>query len=608
MTDRAVEVPARTDYDPMLGATLHTGADALGVFSGHGPGRYVGGPVAFDNETPGLHDPFTVKCVTAAWNAADGVHAVLLDPTHRDTDRAETRAILGTAEQLVFHNAPFDVPSLVVNGWADRDVVWRAYDTLVIARMCWPDPLTDKSLEGLAVRVLRMNQLKDGLKIAMRAAGVKSKTQWYAEGDIHMPTYRFGAMADTVVTLRVLAPLWDLTVERLTDHPFTDRGLTDPVEASAVIEREQLVNRIMMRRTAAGLAVDREQLDAYREEVETDLVLAEKALRDEGIEPGANAGKDLVKRLAASGELPSAWPRTPGGALSAAKDNLEKLNHPLADAHRRHAEIGKIVGYLEAVAARSRVTGRLHQQVNVLGASATGRMSYVEPPLQQFTGKARPIITDDGQGLTSIDWSQIEPVTMANMACDDEFLAPFEAGADLYEPIMRSAGIDRKLAKVILLGTMYGQGDKAIAAKTGHTLDSALQIKRQMFAAMPECKAFMDRVVTVANTYGIVPAVDGRILSVPQFNGEYTGYKAVNYVCQGSAYSILSDTIVRVHAAGLSDHIQIALHDELVVDTPAAEEVREIMLTPPEFLERWSGRRPVFRTDMAHMDHHWASV
>ncbi len=86
-------------------------------------------------------------------------------------------------------------------------------------------------------------------------------------------------------------------------------------------------------------------------------------------------------------------------------------------------------------------------------------------------------------------------------------------------------------------------------------------------------------------------------------------YKAVNYFCQGSAYSVLADTIIRMEAAGLGDSIHLALHDELVVDTEAAEAVAEIMRTPPEFLLKWTGGRvPVFKTDANDMGRTWLYV
>jgi len=285
------------------------------------------------------------------------------------------------------------------------------------------------------------------------------------------------------------------------------------------------------------------------------------------------------------------------------------LNYPTAASPRRR--LGAIVthapqrpstpqgsGYGDVNQWANRVVEKIRE------ASATGRMSYGSPELQQFPKEARAVIGDDGQGLTSIDWSQIEPVTMANMARDIEFLEGFEAGEDLYEPIMRSCGCDRDTAKVVLLSTMYGSGIVKLAATIGHTEESAAQIRRQMFAAMRRSAKWMTMVQEIAETHGKVITAGGRILPVD--NGG--SFKAVNYVVQGSAYDVLAASIEEMWRRGISGHLQLAMHDELVVDTTVAAEVREIMLTPPPFLIQWAERTPVFRTDRADMGHAWAKV
>jgi DNA polymerase-1 len=549
-----VSVPDLTAYDPVMRATLHTGLPALDAFRQ----SYRGGPVAIDIETPSVSDPFTIKCVTAAWDGPDGTVSVLLDPSRLQSDWGEVRTIVERADSLVLHNSSFDVPGLVLASLMDHEHIDKIIDTLILARMTWSDTLIGKGLEPLAKRVLGMTALADGLKAAIKASGLKSKERWYAEGDIHMPSYRFGAMADTVVTLRLLEPLTSVCIGVLTDHPFEAHGCTTAAEAAGLMFREQRVNRIMLHRSARGLNVDLEHLYTYRDEVETELAASHLAMEAVGVNPGDGAA--LVRYLDSVGELPANWPRTAKTQrLSATKDDLEKLDHPLAGQHRDIAHANKILGYLDAVSARSVVSGRLHPQVGILGASATGRMSYTEPALQQFTGKARPIIVDDaGEGLTSVDWSQIEPVTMANMAHDIGFLEPFEAGADLYEPIMLSTGTDRKMSKVVLLALMYGQGETSLARGIKQSFEAAVQIKRQTLAAMPESAKFMRKITAIANEFGIIPTVSGRILSVPTIQGKRAAYKAVNFLCVTGHTPILTSDLRHVPAG------TVAVGDTLV--------------------------------------------
>lgn len=594
-------VPSRRSYDPVLGAYLSTGADAIEAAREFPSGA----PMAIDIETPGLDNAFTINCLTAAWRRDDGRYeAILLDPARDGDQNAVADDLLGRASKLILHNAPFDIPPLYHLGLMGKGTINRVVDTLLLARFALPDVMIRKGLEALATRVLGMTDFKGGMERAFKAAGYKTIAAGYEGLDIDSPIYRQGAMADTVITAQLEPVLRGMCIEWALDHGFEGYGATTVAEAEALLATQETVHRVMLRRSAVGLAVDREYLDRYAEQVDIERNLAIAELATHGLEGGSGKGSKLIEYLDARGELPSGWPRTPTGKLRATKADLEAFDHPLAAAQRKLAIIDKVTGYLEKVDRQASVTGRCHPQVGTLGASATGRMSYGLPELQQFPADARPVICDDGQGLTSIDWSQIEPVCMALMARDEDFLAPFERGEDLYEPIMRSCGIDRPLAKIVLLATMYGQGITKLAASIGHTEESALQIRRQMFGAMKRCEAWMSRVQDVAAHHGVTITAGGRILPVD----EGGVFKAVNYTVQGSAYDVLAHTIVTMEERGIGDALHLAMHDEVVVDTAVAEEVQQIMLTPPPFLVMWAQRTPILRTDRADMGHAWAKV
>lgn len=617
LTVRTMCVPSRAWYDPVLDCTLATGDNAVDAADRFICGVKISGalmPIAFDIETPGLDDTFTINCITAAWQwpsamGHGGTQTILLDPARNRDHAWATSQLVSHAASIAFHNAPFDIPPLVHAGLFGKADVNKVVDTLLLARMALADVMISKSLTALAVKYLGWADSKGGMERAFKAAGYKTNQAGYEGMDIDSPIYRFGAMADTVATLRLEPILRKMAADWSRTHPFVTYGATTAAEAHALIERQETVHRVMLRRSATGLAVDREYLDRYAESVDIDRNLAIAELAVHGLEGGSGKGLALVTYLDGRGELPAGWPRTGTGKLSSAKAHMDTLDHPLALAQRKLATIEKVMGYLTKVDLQARVTGRCHPQVGVLGASATGRMSYAAPEMQQFPAEARPVICDDGQGLTSIDWAQIEPVCMALMAKDHDFLAPFERGEDLYEPIQRSCGLPmtkagRDVAKVVLLATMYGQGTLRLAASIGHTEESAAQIKRQMFATMKRCERWMFMVQDIASVHGKVITAGGRILPVD----EGGVFKAVNYIVQGSAYDVLAATICEMERRGIGDHVQLAMHDEVVVDTEVAAEVQQIMLTPPDFLIKWAERTPVLRTDRADMGHAWAKV
>jgi DNA polymerase I-like protein with 3'-5' exonuclease and polymerase domains len=171
---------------------------------------------------------------------------------------------------------------------------------------------------------------------------------------------------------------------------------------------------------------------------------------------------------------------------------------------------------------------------------------------------------------------------------------------------MRAAGIDRNLAKVCLLASLYGQGVASLARRIDHSEESAAQIRRQLFAAMPASERFMARVQGVARDEGKVVTLGRRILPAD----ENTIYRAVNHVIQGSAADQLDWAVDSIEAAGLGKHIVLGLHDELVVDCDAdtAVEIERLMRTPHPNLSVWARRTPVLRTDREPMGAAWAKV
>lgn len=600
-------VPSRTWFDPKLGAWCSTGDDAL-----HEAVRFGGGLLALDIETAGLTDVFTIRCVTAAWRDSEHARSVLLDPCRAEHHDEAVRLLIRRADSIVFHNSAFDIPPMYHHRLIDTEGINRVVDTLLLAQLAWPDPFVKKSLTALSVAHLGLTDHAAGMAMAFKAAGYKTQRDGYERMDIDSPIYRMGAMADTIATLRLEPLVRDEARSWLSEgHPFIDHGATTTDRADEVIGRIERVHRVMLRRSAVGIAVDADYLSRYRDRVgiDRDTAAAELARHDQV--GGTGKGPAMVKYLDSIGELPANWPRTPGGALKAGKDLIDTLDHPMAAAQRKLAATDKVLGYLDKVEHQARVTGRCHPQVGVLGASATGRWSVSMPEYQQFPADARPIFVSDarpGEQLWSIDWSQIEPVVLGNMAGGtDSIITSYEAGDDLYEPLMRAAGIDRTLAKVCLLASLYGQGVRSLAERIGHTEESAAQIRRQLFAAMPASERFMSRVQSVATDAGRVVTLGSRILPAT----EKTAYRAVNHVIQGSAADQLDWSVDEIDRAGLGDHIVMGLHDELVLDCDddTAAEVERIMRTPHPHLSVWAkGRTPLLRTDRAAMGDSWAKV
>lgn len=533
--------------------------------------------------------------------------AVVLDPV---SQAAAIRATLRAARELVFHNAAYDVPILVRAGLMDAADIAMVADTLVTARMGWPEQTIRNDLGSLADRVLGVGYSdgKHALEDGFKALTGRSKSAMFDELGMSSPAFLAYAAFDVLTTARVHQVLADRVVDRLASVPVPHGDLT------VLIEREQQVNRMMLRCSTRGLGVDPDVVDSLVVELRGDADQARGVLAAAGLDPAGSVHqlkRVVVDDLDARGMLPAGWPRLKNGQASADKNWLARVNDPLVDAVTTVAQTERFIDvYADKVDTLTRM-GRLHPQVNVLTA-VTGRMSYGSPPLQQFPAKVRRMICSD-RPLVSLDWSSIEPVVVGNLAGDETLLAGYEAGQDLYLPLAEAIGCTRAIAKTVLLGTLYGQGIPSLAVRLGVDEPTARRLHDELMAAMPAVASMLAKVSAYGSARGWIRTVSGRPIPLPpdrHVPGGFAGYKGINYLVQGSAYDLLAEALIAIEGAGLGDAIFLAVHDEIVVDASAADDVEQIMTTPPQALvsaavSAGRTRKPVLRVGRSDLGHHW---
>lgn len=623
---RVGEIPEESWWWPGVNARFHTGNDtvraALDEFFSLPPQN-----VAMDIETQGTdRRRWQITCVTAAYRGRDGeIQSVLLDPLRNEEHYGLTKRIIDHCEKVIFHNAGFDIPIMFVHSLFDMDAHERKiHDTLLLARMRKTNIRGNRDLESLATEFNIADDSAVGINNTFEAAGYKNKSIGYRNSDIDKRFYRAGAMSDTAVTLQ----LWDALYECVMDYYLrAPLGGHTAESANSVIMRIQRVNQITLRLNARGLNWDPDYRRAWIGDSEQAVEEARIDLKRAGLDPGN--GAQLIKRLDDRGELPGDWPRTEKGALKSDKKAMEmlaNLGNPLSRAHKVVAEHAKVKNYLDTIMEAADGTGRVHPNLGILGAHASGRMSVTSPALQQFSEEARPAICSDGENWVSVDWSSIEPVVVANSAGDEDFLHDFNQGNDLYIPLGRKAGIipshltdaeakadkSRKITKTFQLAGMYGQGAASLAKQLGISVDEAKKIQGDLRRAMGQTQVFMDQVErTCENTGGYVLTLGGRVLNETQADGEVKSRVAVNHYVQGSSCDILMESVLRLDEWGYSDSIRLLIHDEMVVTEDAVEAVQAAMQTPPASLLRAAsekGMTPVLRVDANLMGTHWAYV
>jgi DNA polymerase I len=152
--------------------------------------------------------------------------------------------------------------------------------------------------------------------------------------------------------------------------------------------------------------------------------------------------------------------------------------------------------------------GRIYASWRQLRA-ATGRMACDHPNLQNIprNGPFRSYIcAPEGCVFVIADYSQIELRIAAKISGDTEMLSAYAEGRDLHTLTARSltgreevTKDDRKLAKVVNFGLLYGMGAKGLQSYALRSygvemaLEEATLYRRRFFQTYPELKRWHER-------------------------------------------------------------------------------------------------------------------
>ncbi len=181
------------------------------------------------------------------------------------------------------------------------------------------------------------------------------------------------------------------------------------------------------------------------------------------------------------------------------------------------------------------------------------------------------VAAEPGYRFVRADLGQIEPRVLAAVS-GDRALIEATQGNDLYSPIAERLGITRELAKLAVLGAMYG-------ATTGESAGALAGLQKNYPVAMGLLEQAAEsgrrsqdiftsggRRVRMSADHGQDGNLD-RAVSVAAARGRY----ARNALIQGSAaefFKVWAIT-VRRHARALNAEVVLCLHDELLVHVPA---------------------------------------
>ena len=292
--------------------------------------------------------------------------------------------------------------------------------------------------------------------------------------------------------------------------------------------------------------------------------------------------------------------KTPGGAPSTDEETLTALaaDYPLPKILLEHRGISKLKSTYTDKLPRmvNPRTGRVHTNYGQ-AVAVTGRLSSNDPNLQNIpvrTAEGRRIreafIAPPGSKILSADYSQIELRIMAHLSSDPGLLDAFAKGEDVHRATASEvfsvaredvSGEQRRYAKVINFGLIYGMSAFGLASNLGIERAAAASYIDKYFARYPGVKAYMDRTRNEAHERGYVETVFGRRLWLPDIRSGNQGRRqgaeraAINAPMQGTAADLIKLAMIAVQgwleSEKLATRMIMQVHDELVLEVPDSE-------------------------------------
>ncbi len=224
---------------------------------------------------------------------------------------------------------------------------------------------------------------------------------------------------------------------------------------------------------------------------------------------------------------------------------------------------------------------------------AAGRMT-ASAGLHNLPAAMRSIVeAEEGHVFVRADLGQIEPRVLAAVSGDQALIAATQ-GDDLYEPIATRLGVTRDIAKVAVLGAMYG-------ATTGESAHALAGLNKNYPVAM----GLLEEAAESGRKNRDVFTSGGRRVRMWSNNpgdgdldravaaGAARGRYARNAIVQGAAAEFFKVWAITVRRRGrsLRAEVVLCLHDELLVHVPeenAAETATLVLDAIGEAAHFWS--------------------
>jgi DNA polymerase I len=349
-----------------------------------------------------------------------------------------------------------------------------------------------------------------------------------------------------------------------------------------------------------GFAIDAGVLEALSTEMGERLeVLSEEIYKSSGQRFNLNSPRQLGEVLYRHLGL-STGKKAGSGAFSTDSDELDRLSgeHPVIPLIIEHRQTAKLRStYLEGLKkVLDPSDGRVHTTFNQ-ALTMTGRLSSSEPNLQNIPIRMeagqkirKAFVAKPGHVLIDADYSQIELRLLAHLSGDPAMIDSFLRSEDIHmNTACRIFNLEPKditprmrgIAKTMNFSIVYGISDFGLARDLGVSVRQAHHYIEDYEQLYPMVRPYLNSLVESAYRDGYVETYFGRRRYIPELKSpnrnlrQFGERAAMNTPIQGTAADLIKIAMIRadrlLQEAGLAARLILQVHDELIVEAPAAE-------------------------------------
>lgn len=380
------------------------------------------------------------------------------------------------------------------------------------------------------------------------------------------------------------------------------REQMDEAQLKLYHELEIPVENILYIMERTGVLIDRKELAQQSHELGMQLVtLAEQAYQLAGQPFNLNSPKQLQSILFEKMAIPtSGLKKTALGGISTNEIVLEKLaaDYPLPKLILQTRSLAKLKStYTDKLPQLINPhTGRVHttyaQAVAITGRLASNNPNLQNIPVRTEEGRRirRSFIAPPDQLIVSADYSQIELRIMAHLSNDATLIDAFQKNEDIHKrtaaEIFASSqelitAEQRRYAKTINFGLIYGMSEYGLAKSLGIELQAAQHFISRYFSRYPGVHEYMEKTKEQALQRGFVETLFGRRLYLPDLKSSNGTVRsgafraAINAPMQGTASDLIKRAMIAVQSwleqKKMQTKLIMQVHDELVLQVPKSE-------------------------------------